>query len=422
MQQSMGEGSRLTVEVYEMDLGIFTDNQRWGDLDEWNRAALDLHSYGGIHRIEPDGFDPFWAVIDHAALLEVEKQPELFTNGPEPVLAGREAIESRGLEIKTLIHMDAPEHGKYRNLTSDWFKPASVKQLDDRLAELSQQALAKMAAAGGSCDFAVDIALPYPLQVILNILGLPESDFARMMQLTQQLFGGEDPDLQREPISPEVMDQVIGDFFAYFADLTADRRQNPTADLASLIANGQIDDTAMPDLETLGYYVIIATAGHDTTSSAMAGGLHALIDNPDQLDALRAEPELLNNAVEEMIRWTAPVRHFMRTATADAEVAGQEIKMGDWLYLSYKAANLDPKVFADPLRFDIRRLNANRNVSFGYGIHFCLGAQLARNEIRSLIGTLVPRIDTIELAGSPATMKSTFVGGHKTLPIRYTLN
>ena len=403
-------------------LDLFNNNHRWGDLDDWNRAAVSLHAEGPLHRVEAEGFDPFTAVIDHAAVLDIERQPELFTNGPEPVLVNRNSIENRGLEVKTLIHMDAPEHGDYRRLTNDWFKPASVRRLNDRLAELSGQALATLEAADGACDFATEIALPYPLQVILNILGLPESDYPRMLQLTQELFGGEDPDLQREPPSPEVQNRIVGDFFTYFTGLSSERRAKPTDDLASVIANGQIGGEALPDLETLGYYIIIATAGHDTTSSAMAGGMQALIENPDQFELLKAKPELLNNAVEEMIRWTAPVRHFMRTATADTEIAGHKIKKGEWLYLSYKAANLDPKVFDDPLRFDIERSNADRNISFGFGVHFCLGAQLARNEIRSLFGTLIPRIESIALDGPPSTMKTTFVGGHKTLPIRYTLS
>lgn len=400
---------------------IFTDSHRWGDLDEWNRAALALHDEGGIHRFERDGFEPLWAVIDHAAVLDIERQPELFTNGPEPVLTTIDAREARGVDIKTLIHMDAPQHMAYRNLTADWFRPASVKRLDDRLTELSLEAVAKLEAAGGECDFAQEIALAYPLQVILRILGLPEDDFPRMMRLTQELFGAEDPDLQREPVSPEVAAQVLMDFYSYFTELTAARRAEPTDDLATLIANGVIDGDAMPDLETLGYYVIVATAGHDTTSSAMAGGLHGLIENPDQLAKLQGNLDLMPNAVEEILRWTAPVRHFMRTAQEDTEVLGQEIRRGEWLYLSYKAANLDPKVFEDPLRFDIERENAHRQVSFGYGVHFCLGAQLARNELRSLFTHIVPRLRTIELAGEPATMKTTFVGGLKKLPIRFTL-
>lgn len=400
---------------------IFSDNHRWGDLDEWNRSALALHEQGGIHRFEREGMQPFWAVIDHAAVLEIERRSEDFTNGPYPVLDTLVDRERRGVDIKTLIHMDAPQHGKYRKLTNDWFKPASIRRLDGRLQELSDEALQKLRDFGGECDFAVDIALPFPLQVILKILGLPEADYPRMMKLTQELFGGQDPDLQREEPSPEVVSQVLMDFYTYFAGITQDRRDHPADDLATLIANGQIDDEPMPDLETMGYYVIVATAGHDTTSSAMSGGLHALVENQDQLRLLQEQPDLLNNAVEEMIRWTASVRHFMRTAQGDTEILGQEIKKGDWLYLSYKAANLDPKVFDDPLTFDITRPNADRNVSFGYGVHFCLGAQLARNELRRLFGRIVPEIETIELAGEPASMKTTFVGGHKSVPIRYSL-
>ena len=400
---------------------IFSDNHRWGDLDEWNRSALALHEQGGIHRFEREGMQPFWAVIDHAAVLEIERRSEDFTNGPYPVLDTLVDRERRGVDIKTLIHMDAPQHGKYRKLTNDWFKPASIRRLDGRLQELSDEALQKLRDFGGECDFAVDIALPFPLQVILKILGLPEADYPRMMKLTQELFGGQDPDLQREEPSPEVVSQVLMDFYTYFAGITQDRRDHPADDLATLIANGQIDDEPMPDLETMGYYVIVATAGHDTTSSAMSGGLHALVENQDQLRLLQEQPDLLNNAVEEMIRWTASVRHFMRTAQVDTEILGQEIKKGDWLYLSYKAANLDPKVFDDPLTFDITRPNADRNISFGYGVHFCLGAQLARNELRRLFGRIVPEIETIELAGEPASMKTTFVGGHKSVPIRYSL-
>ena len=239
--------------------------------------------------------------------------------------------------------MDEPDHAKYRKLTNDWFKPASVRRLTDRLDELSRQAVAKLEALGGEADFYKDIALAYPLQVILSILGLPEADYPRMIKLTQEMFGAEDPDLQRDVLSPEQMAEVVMDFYRYFTELTADRQAHPTDDLATLIANGTIDDAPMPDLEKMGYYVIIATAGHDTTAAAMAGGLRALAENPDQLRRLQGDPELLPNAVDEMIRWTAPVRHFMRTAQVDAEIAGVEIAKGDWLYLSYLAGNLDPR-------------------------------------------------------------------------------
>ncbi len=403
------------------DADIFTNNERWGDTADWRRRAVELNDAGPIHRVEAEGFAPFWAVTGHDEIMEIERQPELFTNEPEPVLAHREAIEQRDLTIRSLINMDAPDHPKYRRLTADWFKPSSLKRMDDRLAELSRQAVATFEAKGGQLEFCSEIAVPYPLQVILKILGLPEDDYARMLKLTQELFGGQDPDLQREPLTPEVLNGIIADFFAYFSGLTAERQANPTDDLASFIANGEIDGEPMPTLEQLGYYIIVATAGHDTTSSAMAGGMAALAEHPDQFELLKNDPSLLNNAVEEMLRWTAPVRHFMRTATADTVVAGQEIKKGDWLYLSYKAANLDPKVFDDPLRFDITRNNANKQISFGYGVHFCLGAQLARNELRSLFGTLLPRLASVGLDGEVRTMKTTFVGGHKHVPLAYEM-
>lgn len=403
---------------------LFTNPQRYGDLDAWRRAAVELHGRGPIHRIEQPGYQPFWAVIGHDAVLDIERRPAEFTNAPEPILGSDEQLALRaanGAEIRTLVHMDEPDHGKYRKLTNDWFKPASVRRLTDRLDELSRQAVDKLEALGGEADFYQDIALAYPLQVILSILGLPEADYPRMIKLTQELFGVEDPDLQREALSPEQAAEVVLDFYRYFTDLTSDRQAHPTDDLATLIANGTIDDTPMPDLEKMGYYVIIATAGHDTTAAAMAGGLRALAEHPDQLRVLQDDPGLLPNAVDEMIRWTAPVRHFMRTAQVDAEITGVEIAKGDWLYLSYLAGNLDPTVFKDPLRFDVTRDNADRHIAFGYGIHFCLGAQLARMELRSLFAQLVPRLQSLELSGEPQTAKTTFVGGHKTVPIRYSL-
>jgi len=400
---------------------IFTDNDRWADVTAWNEAAAALHAKGGIHRVEREGFTPFWAVLDHAALIEIERQQALFTNEPEPVLQSDAIINNRAGVIKSLIHVDDPLHGKLRRLTSDWFKPASIRSMNDRLEALSLEAVSKLERFDGRCDFARDIALAYPLQVILGLLGLPEEDYGRMLQLTQELFGAEDPDLRRDEQSPAAAAEVVADFNRYFTELTENRRANPTEDLASLIANGQLDGEPMPLLETFGYYTIVATAGHDTTSAAMVGGLEALIENPDQLERLQAEPELIPNAVEEMIRWTSPVRHFMRTAQDDTEILGQKIQKGDWIYLSYKGANLDPKVFEDPLRFDVSRKSASQQIAFGVGVHFCLGATLARNELRSLFSHILPRLDKIEIDGTPTTSKTTFVGGHKTLPIRYSL-
>ena len=214
---------------------------------------------------------------------------------------------------------------------------------------------------------------------------------------------------------------VLRDFFEYFATLSANRRAKPTDDLATQIANGQIDGAPMPILETMGYYLIVATAGHDTTSASIAEGMRLLAENPDQLALLRRKPELIPNAVEELIRIASPVRHFMRTAQEDAEVAGEPIAKGEWLMLSYAAANLDPRAFEDPLRFDVSRKAADQQIAFGYGVHYCLGAHLARLEMATLFGHLLPRLESVEIAGEVTTSTATFVSGIKSLPIRYTL-
>jgi cytochrome P450 len=404
---------------------LFTNHLRFADLDDWHREADVLRSEGVIHRIDrtDDGFAPFWAVLGHDEVMQIERQPDLFTNEPYAVLfraADMEAQAASGTQLRSLVQMDAPDHPKYRKLTADWFRPASLNRLQDRLTELSKEAVARMEAAGGSCDFSKDVAVRYPLAVILALLGLPEEDYGRMLTLTQELFGATDDDLGRGG-GTEGMIEVILDYFRYFGALTADRRAHPTEDLASVIANGQIDGAPLPDVELISYYVIIAAAGHDTTASAMTGGLHALIDHPDERARLRADPDLIPGAVDEMIRWVTPVRHFMRTVRADTEIAGTPLAKGDWVYLSYLAANRDPRVFEDPHRFDVTRSNADRHLAFGFGAHFCLGAQLARMEMRSLFRTLLPRLASIELDGEPTSMRTTFVGGSKSLPIRYQL-
>jgi cytochrome P450 len=329
--------------------------------------------------------------------------------------------EAAGAGIRSLIHMDAPDHPEYRKLTVDWFKPASLNRMQERLDALAQQALARMRELGGSCDFSADVAVWYPLQVILDILGLPESDYPRMLKLTQELFGASDDDLGRGEGTADDLIAVIMDFYQYFMKLTHERREHPTDDLATLIANGKVHGETMPDLETLGYYVIVATAGHDTTASAMTGGMEAIAQHPEVLQQLKDDPSLIANAADEMIRYVSPVRHFMRTAQVDHEIGGVQIRKGDWLYLSYLAANRDPRVFDDPHRFDPARKNADKHIAFGFGAHFCLGSQLARMELRSLYNALVPRLTSVELAGAPKSMKTIFVGGTKSLPITYSL-
>jgi len=240
-----------------------------------------------------------------------------------------------------------------------------------------------------------------------------------MLKLTQEMFGGDDTEFQRGN-STEDMLAVLLDFFDYFAALTASRREHPTEDLASAIANATINGEPLSDMDTASYYVIVASAGHDTTSAGIAGGMLALLENPGELARLQKDMGLMGTAVEEMIRWVVPVKEFMRTAQADTEVRGVPIAKGESVLLSYVSANRDEDVFTDPFGFDVGR-DPNKHLSFGYGVHFCLGAALARMEINRFFSELVPRIESIELAGDPELMATTFVGGLKHLPIRYSL-
>lgn len=315
--------------------------------------------------------------------------------------------------------MDDPHHRKVRAIGADWFRPKAMRDLKTRVDELAKRYVDQMSDIGPECDFVTDVALKFPLYVILSLLGLPEEDFPRMLKLTQEMFGGDDAEHQRGG-SMEDMLAVLADYFAYFTALTASRRDHPTDDLASAIANGLVDGEHLSDMDTVSYYVIIASAGHDTTSDAISGGLHALIQNPDELTRLREDMSLMPTAVEEMIRWTTPVKEFMRTAADDTTIRGVPIARGESVYLAYVSGNRDEEVFKDPFRFDVGRA-PNKHLAFGYGVHFCLGAALARMEMNSLFTELVPRLESIELVGEPELSATTFVGGLKHLPVRYSL-
>lgn len=392
------------------------DPTAYADEERFHQACAVLRAESPVHWVDAPGYRPFWAVTKHADVLEIERRHQLFVNAPRPLLvaaAAEEQMAASGVALRTLIHMDDPDHAVVRAIAADWFKPAAMRRMQERIDTLARRYVDRMLDFGGACDFATDIASHYPLYVILSLLGLPESDFPRMLQLTQELFGGSDPE-RRRGATPEEQFAVVLDFFAYFQELTASRRREPTDDLASTIANAE----GLSELDTASYYVIIATAGHDTTSSTVAGGLHALMAHPDQLARLRARPELMPLAVDEMIRWVTPVKEFMRTATADYDLRGVRIREGDAVLLSYPSANRDEEVFDDPFRFDVGR-NPNRHLAFGFGAHYCLGAALARMEVRALFTELLSRLSSVEPDGAPEWVATTFVGGLKRLPIRY---
>ncbi len=382
-----------------------------------------------------DGMDPFWVATKHADILEISRQNDLFHSGDRSPTLTSQVVDKRVREmmggsphlLRTLIHMDAPDHPKYRALTQGWFMPQNLRGLEDRIRVIARAAVDRMASLGGECDFVQQVALHYPLHVIMTILGVPESDESRMLQLTQELFGAADPELGRKeggaptlgaPENPQMDFGVIIDFSNYFRALSEERRRNPTDDLATVIANSQVDGQPISDLEAMSYYIIVAAAGHDTTSSSVGGAMWALAERPQELAKVKADPSLIGGLVDESIRWTTPVKTFMRTATADTEVAGRQVKQNDWIMLCYASGNRDEEVFEAPDEFRVDR-KPNKHLAFGYGAHLCLGQHLAKMEMRILWEEMLPRLKSVELAGTPAMSEAVFVNGPKRLPIRF---
>jgi cytochrome P450 len=404
---------------------VLADPTAYADESRLHAALGHLRSHAPVAWVDRPPYRPFWAITRHADIMEIERANDLWINEPRPLLATAalddltQVQQQVGISPRTLIHMDDPLHRVVRAIGADWFRPKAMRNLKVRVDELAKIHVDKMRDAGNECDFVQEVAVNYPLYVIMSLLGLPESDFPRMLTLTQELFGGDDDEYQRGT-TPEEQVAVLADFSAYFNSLSEARRHHPTEDLASAIANARIDGEPLSDVDTTGYYVVIAAAGHDTTSATISGGLRALIDNPAERKRLCDRPELMGTATEEMIRWVTPVKEFMRTATEDTTVRGVPIAAGESAYLAYVSGNRDEEVFGDPFRFDVSR-DPNKHLAFGYGVHFCLGAALARMEINSFFTELLPRLKSIEMTAPPELAATTFVGGLKHLPIRYEL-
>jgi cytochrome P450 len=412
-----------------VDPTAYADGRRVDEAFRWLRREAPLSV------VQPELFRPFWAVTRHADILAIERDNEAFHNGDTfttltTIEGGEQVLKMTGGSphlVRSLVQMDNPDHFNYRRLTQSWFLPQNLRALEDRIREIARGFVERMAAHGDACDFARDVAFLYPLHVIMEVLGVPEADEPRMLKLTQELFGAADPDLKRDNAVSDTasglaaLQSTVIDFMTYFNAVTEDRRRNPRQDLASVIANGAIDGAPLGHFEAMSYYIIVATAGHDTTSSTTAGALWALADNPEQFARVKADPGLIPGLVEEAIRWVTPVKHFMRSATRDVEVTGRAIAKGDWLMLCYPSGNRDEAVFADPYTFDVCR-SPNRQLAFGYGAHVCIGQHLARMEMRVLWEELLPRLERVELAGEPRNMIANFVCGPKSVPIRFRMH
>ena len=382
-----------------------------------------------VHWTQPADYRPFWALTRHADIMEVSRRNDIFINSRRLNLmtraqeaAAKQAVGKFARMYRTVAHMDNPDHREYRRVTAEWFMGPGVRKFETAVAALAEESLDRIATFGGApFDFAREVANIFPLRVIMSILGVPREDQPLMLRLTQEFFGADDADLSRDGAENGQHFDLLAQFFDYFTAMAEDRRKSPRDDLATVIACGRPYDGPMGDLETASYYAVIATAGHDTTAAVTAGGLLALLENPDQWRKLRSDPDKTKGAVEEMLRWVSPVKHFLRTAREDYRLGDTTIAAGDGVALFYPSANRDESIFPNPFRFDIER-SPNKHLAFGFGGHMCLGLSLARLELTTFYRAFARRIDSIEPAGDVQRIHANLVGGFKALPVRLGLS
>ncbi len=388
-----------------------------------------------LAQAEVPGYDPHWIVCRHADIQEVSRQNELFHNADRSATVIPQAGESlvqafTGGDFnlfRSLVQLDGDDHKQHRRVLFQALGSQSVARLADRIRATAREQIETLRVADGEIDWAKAVSAPYPLRVVLDVIGVPRNDHARMLELTQWLFSWADPELCRpgtDPAHPEQQPRtwkiVFDEFDSYFSALIEARQREPRDDLATILANADIQGSPMEHGRAISYFAILATAGHDSTAHTTATAMWELAESPLLFERLRAEPGLIANFVEEAIRWTTPVKHFVRHATADCTLAGEHIRQGDRLYLSYPSGNRDAAEFDEPFRFRLDRVR-NRHVGFGYGAHVCLGQHLARLEMRSLWEELLPALGAVEMAGEGRLIASEFVSGPKSVPIRYRL-
>lgn len=394
-----------------------------------------LRCHNRLGRVEAEGFDPFWAVTRHADIVEISRRQDVFRNSDRAsTLVPRAADElARSLTggsphlVRTLLEMDPPDHTLYRRITQPWLLGQNVGSYAERIRPLARRAVDRMAAQGNSCDFCHDVAHHYPLRVVMEILGTPQEDESLLLDLLQELFRSQDelPDrdvnASRDPTRHvRRLLAAYSGVEAHFAPLLEECRKRPRNDMISLIGNAVIDGKPISQFEAVSYYLLIVAAGYHTTAAAMSGAIWALCENAEQFRKVAADDGLVPQLVEEAVRWTTPAQHMMRTAAEDTVMHGRHIAKGDWLMLCYLSGNRDEEAFEEPERFRVDA-DRRRNVAFGYGAHVCLGQHLARLEMRILFEEIFARIAWIEFAGIPRRLASVFLGGPKTLPIKFAM-
>ncbi len=357
----------------------------------------------------------FWAITKYHDVVAISKNPATFSSNRRTALLPEMPQPQLDNQRLMMLNLDPPQHNKVRNLVNKGFTPRMVARLEPRIREITAAIIDRIAPKG-ACDFVTEIAAELPLQVIVEMLGVPMEDRHLVFDWSNRMIGFDDPEYQTTPEDGEI---AAAELYAYANQLARERRQHPRDDLVTVLLNAEVDGERLSELEFDLFFLLLSVAGNETTRNLISGGMLALLEHPDQRDRLLADPSLLPSAVEEMLRWVSPVMHFRRTATCDTEIRGQKIRENDKIVMFYPSANRDEEIFPDADVFDITR-HPNEHLAFGIGQHFCLGAKLARLEIRVMFEELLRRLPDIELAGPVRRLRSNFINGIKAMPVRFT--
>jgi len=363
---------------------------------------------------EPDG-PGFWCLTRYEDVRHVSRHPELFSSWRGGT--NLYDLDPDGLaKLRAImLNMDPPQHVKFRRTVQRAFKPRAVEAMRPRVRRLARRVVDEVAGKG-ECEFVQDLAAQLPLQVICEMMGVPQEDRFHIFELSNRLIGFDDPDYQSSPEDGEI---AAAQIFAYAMQMAQQRMKRPGDDLVSRLLTSEVDGHRLSELEFSSFFMLLAIAGNETTRTVTCWGMHALMEHPEERERLLRRPDLIPSAVEEILRFAPPVHYFRRTATRDAELRGHRIREGDKVVMWYPSANRDEDVFADPDRFDVTR-SPNHHLAFGIGEHFCLGANLARLELREILREILARLPDMQLAAPPKRLRSNFVNGCKEMRVRFT--
>jgi len=409
----------MTLTVTEAGLSL-ADPAAYTDEDRLHQALTLLRRQAPVHRVEADGYDPFWAVTRHEDCVAVNRDAQRFSSYRKGTFLWETPEDQLEQQRLMMVTMDPPLHTRYRRLVNKGFTPRMIGELQQSIHVVADEIIDRICASG-TADFVIDVAAELPLVVLAELLGVPSEDRAKMFDWSNRMIGRDDAEYQGDQIvAEENAALAAAELFGYAAELYEQKRVHPGEDLMSVLAQVELDGERLSELELDLFFMLLSVAGNETTRNLMSGAMVAFSQFPDQWERLRRDRTLLPSAVEEMLRFVTPVMNFRRQATEDVEIGGQHIKEGDKVVFFHVSANRDDTVFDDPDRFDVGR-KPNPHMAFGGGgPHFCLGANLARMEIVVMFEHLLDRVPDIRVVGEVERLQSNFINGVKHLPVAFS--